>query len=322
MNFSTISISAAPYVPLSASYRFDDKVQLNPLRYQYDNGYSFFHHPYANGTKDVNFGNDSFFAITSASNLMSLINDVQNIDPSELVLFTGLKAANGLYITNNSNSLYATSSSLGSNEFFRIIRNDDSTYSITQNALYATVIVQNNDMSISMQEKIEEDTDNVQKFVIYIGEDEGFTIKTLFTVTEWVPYYNRPIERFWSFYDGDSTNKVKAIGLIRNNAYPLYENDYKFTATIDLQAFPIGYDGNVIWVKYYNELLNKFFNKDVTIKDFITEIKENYLIEYPYKTKIDVDSFDMSYKTGNMKINLINLKNIMTPEYDYNVKKE
>jgi hypothetical protein len=323
MSFNTISISAAPFIPLSASYRFDDNVELNPSLYQYDDGYSFFHHPFTIGTKDINFSNDSFFSITSASTLASLINDTKNIDPSELVLFTGLKAANGKYISNINNTLYAIASTVGTSEFFRVIRNTDGTYSISQNDLYATVIVENNDMSIKMLDKIETDSTNIQRFNIYSGGSSGtFTIKTLFTINEWSPYYNKPVERFWSYYESNGSNAIKAIGVIEGYAVLPYLHNYKFTATVDLQVFALGFDGNVVWVKYYNELMNKFFNKNVTIKDFINNIQENYLVEYPYKTKIDVTNYQDLYKTGDMKINLINLKNIMTPEYDFNVKKE
>jgi len=323
MSFTTVSISAAPYIPLSASYRFDDKIDLKPTYYQYDEGFSFFHHPYNIGAKDVNFANDSFFQITSSQNLVNMINDVSYIDPSELVLFTGFQMTNGNYVTNNNNTLYATATALGQNEFFRVVRNNDGTYSISQNDLYATVLITHNDMRIEMKGKLATDPAYLQKFMIYSGNSENtITIRTMYLVPEWSPEYTLPIQRFWSFFDGNGSNMVKAIGLIENQTHFRYINDYKILATVNLEIFALGFDGKVVWVKYYNDLLNKFFNKSVDIKDFIKDVENNYLIEYPYKTKIDLTNYSDQLKTGNMKINLINLKSIMTPEYDYNVKKE
>lgn len=329
MNFTTMSISAAPYIALSASYRYDSKIDLQPTLFQYDEGYSFFHHPVFLGTKDVHFSNESFFTISSATSLASIINDTVYIDPTELVLFTGIRASNGKYVSNVNNTLYAIATSIGDSEFFRVIRNSNGTYSISQNNLYATVITDDNDLRVNMESKLEYDINNIQNFMIYSGDNSNtFTIKTRYTMSTWAPYFTKPVERFWSFYDSNGTNMIKTIGLIKDDDY-VYENDYRFTASVNtqtnagnLQTFAIGYNGNIIWVKYYNDLYNKFFNKSVDVKDYIENVKMNYLVEYPYKTKIDITNYDALLKTGEIKVNMINLKNIMTPEYNYNVKKE
>jgi hypothetical protein len=125
------------------------------------------------------------------------------------------------------------------------------------------------------------------------------------------------IDRFLSYYDGDASNVIKSVGMIVDSHY-VDENNYKFTVTNDLNMFAIGFDGKIKWVKYYNELLNKFFNKTVDIKEVISDVTNNYLVEYPYKTKIDLGT----NRTGTMKLNLLGLKNVMTPEYAYGVKKE
>jgi hypothetical protein len=320
MSFSNISISAANIIPLSAGYRYDDNIDFKATLHQYDDGYTFFHQPIFNGTKDVKFANESFFSITSASVLDSLISDLKYINPTELVFYTSLKAANNYYVTNVGNSLYATATAVTPSEFFRITRNTDGTCSISQNNLYATIQTENNDFSLKMVTKIESDSDNLQKFIFYTADNEDiFSIKTSFRMSEWSPYITKPVERFLSFEDNDGTNKIKAIGLINNTSYPI-ENNYKFYTTLNLNAFAIGFDGKVVWVKYFNEVLHKFFNKTTDISDIIENVRNNYLIEYPYKTEID--NINPITKTGRMNINLITLKNILTPEYQYMVKKE
>jgi hypothetical protein len=323
MSFNTTIVSAAALIPLSASYGYDDKMVLNPTLYQYDNGYSFFHHPLFTGTKDVKFANDSFFAITSAASFQTFIDDTTYIDPTELVIFTSFKASNGKYITNINNSLYATATSVGATEYFKIVKNiNDGTCSISQNDLYATVVTDDHSFAIILEEKLDIDTNNTQKFTIQTNPtNDTFTIKTLFTIKEWALLYSAPIERFWSYYDDTTANVVKAIGMINDDDYS-EENPYLFAANADLGMFAIGFDGKIIWVRYYNDNLNRFLNKTVDIKDIIENVEQNYLVEYPYKTKVDITNYQSLLKTGRIRLNIANLKNVLTPEYENAVKKE
>jgi hypothetical protein len=318
MSFSILPISATSFIPLSAGYRYDENITFLPERFEYDDGYKFIQQPIFNGTKDVKFANESFFSITSASVLDALISDLTFIQPTELVFYTSLKASNMLYVTTNNNNLYATETTVTSSEFYRISRNTDGTCAISQNNLYATVITENNDFSLTMSAKLSSDPYNLQKFIFYTaGNDDVYTIKTCFYIPEWSPWITKPIERFVSFYDTDNTNKVKTIGMIANESY-FPENNYKFYTTLNFNAFAIGYDAKVVWVKYFNEVLSKFFNNTTDISEIITAIRNNYLIEYPYKTEVD----NITQTSGRMNINLMTLKNIMTPEYQYMVKKE
>lgn len=318
MIFSTIPISAAPYIPLSAGYRYDENIDLQPSLYEFDDGYSFFYQPLFTGTKDVKFANESFFSITSATVLNTFLNDLKIINPKELVFYTSFQAANGLYISNINNSLYAVATSVTETEFFRIIQNEDGTCCISQNNLYATIITNNNDFSITLTPQLTSDPTRIQKFRFETTDDENvYTIRTNFIMSSWSPYITIPIERFLSFSDGDATNKIKANGLIANGSYGV-ENNYKFSTTLNFHILSLGFDGKVVWVKYFNELLNKAYNKTTDVADMIPNIANNYLVEYPYKTQID----SISNNTGRMNINLITLKNILTPEYRYGLKKD
>jgi hypothetical protein len=318
MSFLNQSISAASFIPLSAGYRYDDNIDFKPQLYQYDEGYKFIHQPIFNGSKDVKFASESFFGITSAFLLPDLINDLKWVDPAELIFYTSLQAANGYYVTNINNILYASASSVGENEFFRISRNSDGTCAISQKNLYATIITDSNDFGITMTDRLSADAYNIQKFTFYTtGDNENYTIKTNFIIPEWSPYFVKPLERFLSFDDSNLAYQIKTIGMIKNDNYET-ENNYKFSTILNFNLFAIGFDGKVIWVKYYNDLATKFFNRTTDIKDVINDIYNNYLIEYPYKTEID----NISPDSGKMNVNLVTLKNILTPEYQYSVKKD
>lgn len=315
MSINIKSISDVLYAPLSATYRYDDNVSFQPQHYQYSDGYSFFHHNILDGVKDIAYANNSFFGITSASELRNYLSDVKYINPTELVLFTAIKASNGKYITNIDNTLYATATSVGDKEYFRVSYDSTTTtWSIIQNNLYATIIPTNNENKIILQEKIDNDQYNLQKFVFYSGgTNDSFTIKTNFYVSDWMPHFNKPVERFLSY---SSDNTIRAIGMVADDDYNTSHN-YVFTTDIDLQRFALGYDGKVVWVRYYNEIFNKFFNKTVDIKEVIENIPINYFIDSAYKKDVQLDNTSDNCKVGSIALNIHGLKNIMTPEYNY-----
>ena len=48
----------------------------------------------------------------------------------------------------------------------------------------------------------------------------------------------------------------------------------------------IGFNTNSTWVDYYNSILSTTHNKDVILKNTYNDIKTNYLVDNPLKTKI------------------------------------
>lgn len=316
MSFNVIPISSCNFIPLSASYKYDNKLKMFGNLSQHDDGYTFFEQPLFNNIKDIKFAKDSFFGLTSSILLENIMSDIKYVDTTDLVVYTAILAQNGKYVSNVDNVLYASSTEIGTNEFFRIRKTDEGYYTISQNNLYATIENNDNSFNIIMQEQLEEDSNNLQKFVFYFNQSDNLcTINTNFNIPSW-PINGNNIKRFLSY---NTDEQVKAIGMIKNANYTP-EHKYKFSITTGSNTLALGYDGNVIWVKYYNDLLYKFFNKDVTIKDTINNLTQNYIVEYPYKTEINIQNGDVV--TGEFKVNLINMKNIMTPEYNYTTKKE
>lgn len=153
------------------------------------------------------------------------------------------------------------------------------------------------------------------------------------------------VKRFWSLYDGyDSDlkkpddrippaypkyiyesdvpyeNMVKVNGIIFNNKYTAKEtlqrvgNNYLFECEFlknnDERYIMVGYDGKIRWVKYFNDFYDKFFNLDVTPDKIIEDVKPSVIFECPYKAVMTDDG---------MKLNFVELKNVMTPGYTYTV---
>jgi hypothetical protein len=312
-----IPVQYAPFVPLSAMYPYDIKTTLEGKLFQYNEGYSFVHHPIFTNIKDVKAGKDTLFQMTTTRSLADILTDEQYINSTELIVFTGLKASNGLYITNIGNSLFATATSVEANEFFRIEKNTDNTFSIYQGALVFTVD-RNNPWNITLQPQLINDLYTTQKFKI-TDSGNGVTFQTSYEAPWWgtrniPPQY---IERFISFSPVNS--QVRAIGMVKDDDYGTNHN-YVFESTSNIGTFTIGYDGILKWVRYYNELADKSNNNSVEIKEVINNILHNYLVDTPYKTKLTADIVEDLLKVGTMKVNLMNLKNVMTPEYEYSLK--
>jgi hypothetical protein len=76
----------------------------------------------------------------------------------------------------------------------------------------------------------------------------------------------------------------------------------------------VGYDGKIRWVKYFNEFYDSFYNSDATPEKVISDIEPSIVYESPYETGILVDE-----KTGKIKMNFVELKDVMTPGYSYSV---
>lgn len=190
--------NAVDLTALRAKYRHDreanKKIDYKPRRYDYEEGYSFFHHKPLEGMKDEAFSNRNYFM---------LLNDVAAsdmaegnvIDPLDLTVWVFIKAPNGKYIGttkcvdyrgNDVCGIYADTdeSNLSDRNVFRITRwhgarfNGQSSdenkrlnarYLIAQKGLYMTVDPTDNMFDIVMRERDDDDFKGHQIFIIERG---------------------------------------------------------------------------------------------------------------------------------------------------------
>lgn len=322
--------SDAPFVPLSASYKWDDNISLNPTFFQYQEGYSFFQHPIFTKAKDALYQNESFLSISPTSALSGIINAQYFIDPAELVIFTTLQNISGNYINNVGNTLYANTSTVSQSALFRISydRNKDA-WRIAQNGLYATVeISPKRTFILNLEDEIVNDTYNQQYFKIETSKIENkLIIRSLITIPVWNDGVGWPgdVERFWSYSEFSGIGgvvptddyKVKLMGMIPDDDYS-NNNSIIWSAGLgDLNLLALGFNGILYWVRYYNDIYTKLFNKTTDIKNTY-EIVSNMLIDWTYNTDAIVARYDSIAKTGGFKINMAQLKNVHTPDHSYN----
>ena len=309
---TTIDISASKFIPLSAHYGLNDNIVLDATLFEFNNGFNLIQQPIFTNTQDIAIGNSSFLSITPLRAFYDFANAQNLVDKGEFVIFTGLKnKKSNKYITNIDNVLYANAIACNVSEFFKIYKTSTGVgYYVSQNNLYATVVLGNGKWDIVMSEKLIDDPYNTQKFYVSSNQTlDTLTIKSMFTVPQWSSKWTVPIERFWSY--SSITSAVRSNGLVYDDDY-LPENNYCWLTTIDVGLFAIGFDCDIKWVKYYNEIGDKRFNSTVDIKEVVRNIPLNYLVSCPYEKLIQVDN-----KTGKMGVNISNLKNIATPENNY-----
>ena len=302
-----IPISAANWIPISASYSGDSNLNLNPTLVTWGDGYTAISHSLFANVRNVSINRDTLLVLTSATSFFDIVKE-----PAYATLTVGsyisLKMC-GHYITNVNGSLYLSDSAITDNSFFRLIANEDSTFSLMQgNTLYVTVDPYL-PYELTMQASAASAIDR-QSFDIYTLNNGQLYLTTTFN-NPFSSYGPATIQRFWSY--NKSTSAIQSIGTAAD-ASLLSANPYIFTLDgVGLVATLDGLTRDQTWVQYYNNVNNTLNNKNAEIytDNMISGVNVNRLVELPYLTNITING-----STGNMNINIANLKNVLTPEYE------
>ena len=320
---SLIPVSASSWVPISAIYAHDKNITIKNSRVQWADGYSAFGHDAFETDVDFSINRDTIFYLPSAKTLFTFLQETSlpdihlgayvTISINASSYFSGDRQ----YVTSLNNDLYLTPLS-SDNSFFRVELDTDGSFSLYQGpGLYVTVD-NKKPFGLTLQSKLAESEKDRQRFNWYEKQNQIYiTTKTVNPATEGAPIE----EHFWSYSKaGPEKGKMRAIGMLPFNDYTAqgnyYKNDYLFDVTGFVVVYtPTGLVTEHTWVRYYNEFLENIHNKDAEIFDqkSVSAVFINHLFDLPYNTKIDITN-----KT--MAINLANLKNVMTGEYEYRIK--
>lgn len=319
-------ISAHPFVPLSANYRFDSNVDLQSVLQQWNNGLTVFQIPFLNNTMDVKMNKSTAFYLTSAIPLNTIIDDkAKSYTKTFSTGKIAIKASNGKYVTNTGNTLYATADTIDTNETFTLIPNDDGTISLQQNRKLifvdeytpwnlkvATTNPTTEEIARSKFEFIEIDEGGISKFIL--KSISLYDKETPTGVCQNVVQF----ERFISLYE--PTSNIRAIGTTQNSASKFEIVFIDLGTYIPTQIYN-GFEPNTWWYKYFNNALKTKDGANV-IPNYIQSIsalKLNYLIDIPYKTNIQTGWYDNNLCIGNFNVDIATLKNIETVNYEYTI---
>lgn len=321
-------------------------------------GYSLIHNLPLENSKSEAFANHSFLGLSDGKAAAGVAVN-KKVDVMDLCLFTTLRAHNGNLVKNSNGTLYAETTYndlVTDKNIFKIYLDRDGKgnrlgYLISQGDKYATIKMRMNRFNIEMQDKILKDEKRIQHFDVYqVRGTSKIKIHARMKNPWGVTYPSdglRADTEFggsWSVYDascGVYPGKMYEGGLTHPCMVKLNSNVYdsslldagsdlcrplrKISANNCLfdsgylsedndRYIVIGYDGKIRWVKYFNEFYDSFYNSDATPEKVISDIQPSIVYESPYETGISVDE-----KTGKIKMNFVELKDVMTPGYSYSV---
>ena len=321
---NAVLVSASTWVPVSAYYPYDENIQIQNSYIQWTDGYKAFDHNAFKLGVDYSINKDTVFYLPSAKNLFSFMEDI-GLQEAYQGTYIMLSIDTGSYFPSARQYVTAVGTdmflnSLSTDEsFFRFLLNNNGSFSLMQGpGLYVTVD-DKTPFNLTLQGKLPENEIYKQNF--YWSEYQNkiyFSTKTINPAG--TPAATE--ERFWSFSKvGPEKGRMRANGMLPFSDYlsagDVYKNDYLF----DVDSFAIFYKPSGLvtehaWVHYYNEFADKTHNKDVEISEqrSISGIFINHLFDLPYNTKININNKAMA-------VNLANLKNVMTGEYEYRLKK-
>jgi hypothetical protein len=317
-----IPVSASSWVPISAYYPYDDHIRLTNTHIKWTDGYTVFSQEAFQNNIDYSTNKDTIMYLSEAKSLFDFLTDtsLDNVDQGGYVLFS-INAVSYFspelqYITVIENNLYLNPVS-SDNSFFRFILNDNGSFSLFYGAgLYVTV-EDTTPFNLILSEKADTGEKHTQEFLWHEYENTIY-----FSTKTKNPAFISGIgseyeERFWSFSKvGPEKGRMRACGFLPFKNYStndIYKNDYLFNVIgYNFNYKPTGLITDHTFVRYYNELNNKRHNKDVEVYEVasVSSVYISHLFDLPYNTKININRKDMA-------MNFANLKNIMTPEYEY-----
>ena len=308
---NTVSISAASWYPLSAEYAHDNNLNLFPVLIEWKDGYVGMYHPIFEQSKDISLNKQSFFCLTTAGSFFDFMQERSHAQ-AYLGSYVYFRRGN-VFVTTIDNNLILSGSHLIQQNFFRVIVNSDNTVSFLQGESQYITVQAELPFNLYLTDLLPQSQIDRQKFNVYV-KNTNIYITTKFANPN-TGYGSDNIERFWSI--SHLTSAVRAIGVISDDDYR-YSNNYIF----DVGGFDVVFDVTGLtrdqtWVHYYNLLTDKTNNLNTEKFEArcISGVNVSRLVDLPYLDKITFNG-----ETGTMKVNIANLKDIMTPEYEYNVR--
>lgn len=256
-------IDVTDVVTLSAEYRYNGdspKFDYHPERFDYEDGWSFFHHKPLENAKDEAFANGSYFQLFN-NVVISDMSYIKNLNANDMVIWAAIKAHNGKYLKTKTDSfgtrIFAVTpdepDNLTYENIYRITKTDDGRFTISQGSKFLTVLLDgHNRFEICLEDEIESDPNGIQHFGVERTKlNNGIMIysmmRNIWDVNKWTSY---PVMRYFSIFD--NYNHTSLINPRLPSAFP-----HLYTRKIENQNDPDFCDmlmciGNVYNPKHKN----------------------------------------------------------------------
>jgi len=309
-----VSISAAQWYPLSAEYQYDSNIDLKPTMTYWRDGYRMIHHPIFQYARDVTANQQTIFYLSTAGSFFDFAEE-KVFDYADLGTYITFNLG-GSYISSLGNSLILSGLEVDETTFFRIIPNENGTYSFLNGTNKYVTVDRIMPYNLTLSDPLDLDNIDLQQFKIFSPRLNQIYITTYFDTP--TPGYGADIiQRYWSY--SPVTSAMRCIGMNSDDDYAM-SNNYIFDVDNFNLIFTLdGLTRDQTWIHYYNSLVDKTnnFNLELYEERCISGIDLSRLIDLPYHSQINLNDEN---KIGSFNINFANLKNVLTPEYEQNVK--
>lgn len=300
MSVSAIPVNLSNWVPLSATYKYDEYIQLYTTPVTTGDGYTVFEQDALKGPKDNSINKSTIMHVPSSSFLLDFLYDKgkPDLDVGDYVTVVVDISGTSYYMSAEDDYLKLntdTTSAL----YLKIRVNDDKTLSFLTEKNKLITVTSNEPLNLYLDAPLPTSESYRQKFGYIIYDINSVAFYTTTTSNQ----------RFWAYRtDGPNAYMVRANGYIASGQ-STPSNNYIFNIHNFEDYIRYNNSGLVIdhhLVKYSDNIDNKVDNKNVNIKEK-TKISVQHLIDNPYHETIGNDT----------SVNIANLKSIMTGEYNY-----
>lgn len=310
MSTTIVSISSTNWFPIYGKYEHDSNITLDSYTEVY-HGYTFARHRLFEQARSVSINKQTDLILTDTQPLLYGVRDTI-ISTIYVGGYTRIYHSNKLLYVDDVGVLRASASipETDARTFFRVVPAENNTVNIVTGQSQYLTVTPRLPYGITAQPVASEDDKSTQQFKIYtVG---GSSTISIYLDNPAPGYGPAKIERFW--FSGDDNSPIQAIGVIADDDYSI-DNPYLFMISNSEFMYTLnGMTKDHTWVRYNNTLIDSRNNKNVEVSVQSEGVSINKLIDLPYNRAIQLNG---STKRGEMLINMANVKNVMTPAYEY-----
>ena len=297
-----IPVDQSNWVPVSSVYEHDKYIKLRGNYFMTADGYTFYNQNINHDSFDSAINKNTIFNVAQPQHLLDFMYDEgnPNIRVGGYLRIKVIVNSLPRFIGEN-NGYLRLYDDIDKALFFNVKKHSDDTISFYVSKDLLVTVSADEPLLLYLNKPLTVSQSYRQRFIYSkIGIDQ-ITFRTLNS------------NRYWAYRTSNpNAYMIRANGYIKSgDTTPV--NNYIFNIP-DFEQY-IGQQMSGLttdhhYITYYNEIANKLNNKNVTIKDKV-KIPAQHLIDNPYN-KITKD--------GIAKVNIANMKNIMTDGYNYGNK--
>lgn len=300
MSVNAIPVNQSNWTPISASYEHDEYLELYTIPVQTTDGYKIYRQKILEGSAKTSLNKDTIMHLPSSMMLLDFLYDKGKTTNTGGYFRLSIDYNDTLYYITIEDTIIKLTDDINKAIYVKMIINDDKTISFfnDKNKMFTTDT--DEPRGLYLTDPLPASSKNRQRFGYMLYDKDNVSFYTI-----------GDNKRFWAFSNiGPYAFHIRMNGYISSkgttptNNYVFKINDFK--SYLNYSAAGLITDHQ--WVTYFNNIKDKTNNKNTNLKDK-RSVASQHLIDNPYN-KIDT-------KNNKSYINIANMKNIMSGEYNY-----